>query len=369
MKKGRMFAHPPRFLCRKESLFSLFLFALLGAGLLGGQFGFLEGDFVVGFFGDGDFGGQCSLGGFGGSLFFSQSGRGQNGSALLELNFGFGIRTGDIDLDGHFDFRVQMHNFVSRDGVTPDEFRRVAREQLSQYPNVVVKDVRVGGVTGAKGEFDVAVGADTVKARRVLLCTGMIDEQLPIDGFRDLWGHAVVQCPYCHGWESKGRPWGYLVRSEHAAHLQMFALQLRSWTDEVCVFTNGEFEVPPAVQSQLVAAGLRLETARITRLVAREHHLEAVELSDGRRVECELLFAHPPQHQVEMVRTLAVTLDAEGFVQVDPMSRQTSVPGVFAAGDLTTRLQAAIAAASSGMQAAAMINFELAMELASARAP
>ena len=79
-----------------------------------------------------------------------------------------------------------MHNFVTRDGVTPDEFRRVAREQTRPYPNVVFQDVRVEGVTGGKGAFRVAAGGDTVDARRILLCTGMIDEMLPLDGFREL---------------------------------------------------------------------------------------------------------------------------------------------------------------------------------------
>lgn len=258
----------------------------------------------------------------------------------------------------------RMHNFVTRDGATPDEFRRVAREQLAHYPNVVVQDVRVESVAGAKGAFRVAAGAVTVEARRIVLCTGLVDEMLPLDGFRELWGHAVVQCPYCHGWEAQDRPWGYLVRAEHASHLQLFAAQLRGWTREVCVFTNGTFEVPAAARDQLVAAGVRIETAPISRLIAREQRLEAVELSDGTRVGCELLFAHPPQHQVDVVRALGVALDGDGFVQVDPMSRETSVPGVFAAGDLTTRMQAAIAAAASGMQAAAVLNVELTMELA-----
>ena len=263
---------------------------------------------------------------------------------------------------------VHLHNFVTRDGATPDEFRRVAREQLSDYPRVVVEDVRVDGVTGTKGAFRVTAGAATVEARRLLLCTGMVDEMLPLEGFRELWGHAVVQCPYCHGWEAQDRPWGYLARAEHASHLPLFAAQLRGWTSEVYLFTNGAFEVPAPARDQLAAAGVRIETAPIKRLVAHEQRLEAVELSDGRRVGCELLFAHPPQHQVDVVRALGVALDGEGFVQVDAMSRETSVPGVFAAGDLTSRMQAAIAAAASGMQAAAMINVELTLELAASGA-
>jgi thioredoxin reductase len=262
-----------------------------------------------------------------------------------------------------------MHNFVTRDGTKPSEFRRIAREQLADYPNVIAEDVRVGSITGVKGAFQVVTETGAVEARRILLCTGMIDELPPLEGLRALWGSDVVQCPYCHGWEAKGRPWGYLVRKEHASQLQLFALQLRGWTEDVCVFTNGEFEVPEATRDLLVSGGVRIETRGVVRLVAgtggaEAQRLEAVELEDGTRLPCALLFAHPPQHQVDLVRALDLTLDGDGFVQVDPMRRETSTPGIFAAGDLTTRMQAAIAAAASGMQAAAMLNLELTSELA-----
>jgi len=119
--------------------------------------------------------------------------------------------------------------------------------------------------------------------------------------------------------------------------------------------------VPQAARATLGAAGVRLETAPVARLLGEQHRLKAVELSDGRRVACDVLFAHPPQHQIELVRALGVALDADGFVQVDPMMRVTSVPGVYAAGDLTTRMQGAILAAASGAHAAAMINMDLSM--------
>jgi thioredoxin reductase len=80
-----------------------------------------------------------------------------------------------------------------------------------------------------------------------------------------------------------------------------------------------------------------------------------------------VLFTHPPQRQVELVRALDVALDGDGYVQVDPMKRETSIPGIYAAGDLTTRMQAAIIAAASGNHAAAMINMDLTAELASSR--
>jgi thioredoxin reductase len=196
----------------------------------------------------------------------------------------------------------------------------------------------------------------------------MIDEMLPIPGFRELWGRAVFQCPYCHGWEAQDRPWGYLAVAATASHLLPFAIQAQGWSSDVVVFTGGSFEVEPETGARLAAAGIRLETAAVVRLLAREHQLEAVELSNGTRVPCEVLFAHPPQRQVELVRTLGLALDDDGYVQIDPMKRETSIPGVYAAGDLTTRMQGAILAAASGTQAAAMLNVELAMDLAFRRA-
>lgn len=255
-----------------------------------------------------------------------------------------------------------MHNFVTRDGVTPEAFRGVGREQLREYPTVAVRDARVDAITGSRGRFQISSGGDVVEARRVLLCTGLLDTALPLEGFRELWGHSIFQCPYCHGWERRDRPWGYLVRPEHAAHVVPFVLQLRSWTQDLQVFTQGDFELPAEAQRRLTAAGVRLETSRIERLVAHDRSLEAIELVGGARVRCEVLFVHPPQRQIELVTSLGLTLDSEGFVQVDPMSRETSVPGIFAAGDLTTRMQAAIVAASAGMQAAAMLNLELCLE-------
>jgi thioredoxin reductase len=258
-----------------------------------------------------------------------------------------------------------IHNFVTRDGTPPDEFRRIGREQLATYPNVEVRDAGVESISGEKGAFRVVVGPDSVDARRVLLCTGMVDEVLPIEGFRELWGHGIFQCPYCHGWEVRDRPWGCLVRAEHLSHLLMFAPMLRGWTRHLVVFTSGAFELPQASSEHLQAMGIRIETEPVVRLVAREQHLEAVELSSGVRVPCEALFTHPPQRQVDLVRGLGADLDDDGFVQVDPMRRETSIPGVYASGDLTTRAQGAILAAADGVRAATMINVELTTELIS----
>jgi thioredoxin reductase len=263
---------------------------------------------------------------------------------------------------------VHIHNFVTRDGTPPDEYRRVAREQLATYPNVEVRDVRVESIDGARDAFRVQLASGPVEARRILLAAGMIDEMVPIPGFRELWGTAIFQCPYCHGWEIQDRRWGVLALPNNASHVIPFSLMARGWTRDVVVFTNGAVEATAEVRSQLEAAGIRIETTPVARMVARDGWLEAVELASGERVACDAVFTQPPQRHIELVRTLGVALDDDGYVKTDPMKRETSVPGIYAAGDLTTRAQSAIFGAAGGTQAAAMINAELSMQLALAGA-
>jgi thioredoxin reductase len=190
----------------------------------------------------------------------------------------------------------------------------------------------------------------------------MIDELPPIEGFRELWGISIFQCPYCHGWEVQDQRWSYLASASHADKFAPFALKLRGWTRDVVVFTGG-FEVPAETRTLLESAGIGLETAPVSRLVARGGHLTAVELANGTQVARDVLFSHPEQRQVELVRAAGVELDDDGYVRIDPMKSETSVPGIYAAGDLTTRMQSAIFAAAAGTRAATMINLDLAMDL------
>jgi len=261
---------------------------------------------------------------------------------------------------------VHLYNFVSRDGTPPAEFRQVSREQLFAYPNVKLRDVSVKSISGSRGDFHVELDSTAVGARRILLATGMIDEMLPIAGFTELWGQAIFQCPYCHGWEAQDRTWGYLARPDHQGHFLLFAQQLRAWTRDVVLFMNGVVHLPEETRQTLAGAGVRVETGRVARLCAEKNQLVGVELDDGAVVPCSVLFAHPPQRQIALVQDLGVELDDDGYVRVDPAKRETSIPGIYAAGDLTTRVQGALLAAASGTQAAVFLNLELTMELAAA---
>jgi thioredoxin reductase len=251
---------------------------------------------------------------------------------------------------------VHMNNFVSRDGIAPADFRREARAQLAKYPNVVFRDEPIETLTGSRGDFR----AGTIRTRRVLLATGLVDDLPELEGLAPLWGYSVFQCPYCHGWEAQERRWGYYAPDATAQHVGLFVMQLRGWSADVTLFTD---KLGDEVRSKLLAAKVAIESASVARLVGTGNQLEAVELAGGRRIACEALLMHPPQKQVALVRKLGVALDDEGYVKTDPMTRETSIPGIYAAGDLTTRAQAAVLAAAAGMQAAAVINAELTSDM------
>lgn len=260
-----------------------------------------------------------------------------------------------------------MHGFVTRDGIPPSEFRRIAREQLRPY-DVAIKDVGVTDITSTPTAspnhqtFQVRLADGThLTTRRVLLALGLVDELPDLPGLPELWGHSVFSCPYCHGWELRDRPWGVLVSDP--SHLD-FAIFATGWTKDVVAFTNGPLAIDAPVRARLERAGVRLEHRPIRRLVAGpDRRLTGVELTDGTIIPRHALVLRPSQRQPDLVRRIGVALDDRRLVRVDPTTGQTSIPGVYAAGDLADPGQAAIFAAAAGTRAAYQLNHAMNVDL------
>ncbi|MFV8751987.1 NAD(P)/FAD-dependent oxidoreductase [Nannocystaceae bacterium ST9] len=267
---------------------------------------------------------------------------------------------------------TQIHGYVTRDGTPPDEFRRIAHAQLRPYPDAEVCELAVEAIVGERDHFTITLAEGrVVEARRVLLCTGMIDVLPELPGVRELWGESIFQCPYCHGWEVRDRPLAYLAPNVAMLDWSRFLL---GWSADVVVLTDGRFEVPDELREPIERAGVRIDERHIRALIRDEQvqieaiQLEAIEFEDGDRLARGALFMHPPQRQTPLVETLGLELDELGFLRVDEQ-RQTSRPGIHAAGDLITPMQGAQLAAAAGILAGHAINHELtlAMRRASAR--
>lgn len=252
-----------------------------------------------------------------------------------------------------------MHGFLTRDGISPSEFRRIAREQLRPYA-VTPVDTGVTTIEPEGRRFAVTLADTTrVSCRRVLLTLGLCDELPDVPGVRELWGHRIFGCPYCHGWEARNTPWGMLADTPALVEHAIF---LTGWTTDVVAFTNGPVDIPAELRGRLTRAGVRLDARRIRRMVGGpDRRLTGVEMEDGALVPREAMVVRPPQRQTDLVRGLGLALDEQGLVRTDD-GAETSSPGIHAAGDLAAPMQAAIFAAAAGTRAAYLMNHRLNVE-------
>jgi thioredoxin reductase len=238
--------------------------------------------------------------------------------------------------------------------------RRLAREQLAEYPTFAAKDdQRVTRIRGERGRFTIESDDGVIVARRVLLCVGLVDVLPALPGYRELWGHSLFQCPYCHAWEARDQPLGYLAPDAECAD---WALLLRSWTKDLIVFTSGTFALSSALAAELDTARIRVEQRAITGLRRQSTGGLAVQLADGAEVIRHALFVRPPQIQTPLVRGLGLRLAERDLVAVDAQF-ETSVPGIYAAGDLMSHNHGAMIAAANGASAAHALDEGLTREL------
>lgn len=253
----------------------------------------------------------------------------------------------------------RSHSFFGADGTSPEELRRRGREQLKPYGTIDYREATVREIRELPdGGFVVSAEKQpAVETRFVLLALGMIDVDLDIPGYQTFWGKSVFHCPYCHAWEFRDQPLGVLARQPA---LLAMGPRLLAWSRDITVFVGPQVKVPPEFTEKAEALGLRLERRRVQSLRGSRETgmLSAVELQGGTRIRCAGLFYRPEQRQCDLVRALGLKLTGDGFVQVDE-SKQTSIPGIYAAGDLTTDYQQIAEAVAQGHRAAFSIELAL----------
>lgn len=258
---------------------------------------------------------------------------------------------------------TEVHGFVTQDGTPPAEIRRVAHEQLRAYEGFSLREqCTVTDVRKAGARFEVVTPEGVIPVRRVLLCVGLVDIFPELPGYRELWGTSLFQCPYCHAWEVRDRAFGYLAPDTGCAEWSMI---LRAWTRDLVVFTGGRFEVPVELRAELTAANVRIDERRVVGLRIENAVLAAVQLADGSEVARAVLFVRPPQRQTPLVAGLVerhgLRLDAPD--RVHTRGFETSLPGLFAAGDLMMSQHGALPAAAAGALAAHALDEALTHEL------
>ncbi len=251
---------------------------------------------------------------------------------------------------------AHMQGFLSRDGMPPNELLAAGRAEVTGYGVTLLED----NVASIKPGFVVRLaGGAVLSARRILVATGVGDELPDIPGVRERWGRDLLHCPYCHGWEVRDQPLGIVgTHPGSVLHAQL----VRQWSDDVIFFAHTH-NVTPTEQAEFDARGIRVETGEVARLVIEADQLSGVELTDGRVIPRAAVFVRPGNvpHPDGLLPGLGCDLDQAGFVVVDGTGR-TSVPGVWAAGNVVDPRAQVITSAGAGSAAAIAINADLVLD-------
>ncbi len=251
---------------------------------------------------------------------------------------------------------TEMHGFLSRDGMPPADFLESGRREVVGYGGAI-RSATVATVTRrADGVFAVTLTEGTVEFGRALLVTTGLTDELPlILGVRDRWGTLVHHCPYCHGYEVLGKEILVLGGSVRELSLKQAGL-LRSFSDRITFVTNS-IQLTPIEQHRLDALGVRIHDGAVSHIVGRSGALDGVQLTDGTVLPAEAVFIAPLQRPNDaLLREFGCAVDsATGLIATDQFG-QTSVPGIWAAGNVVTPTAQVITAAGAASASAIAIN-------------
>lgn len=261
---------------------------------------------------------------------------------------------------------AHMHSYLGHEGLPPGDFTARGRDEVRSYGGEVLQGRATAVTRRDDGRFRVElVGGHVVLARRVLAASGLVDELPDIEGLAQHWGRDVIHCPFCHGYEVRDRRIVQVVT--HPMGLHPAALFHQLTAQLTLVLHEGVDPGAPEVE-RLRAAGVTVVDRPVRRVVTGEDgRLAAVELVDGTQIPADVV-AVGPRFRVrsEPYAPLGIELEAHpsGLGDVlasDPMG-QTSVPGLYAAGNVTDPSHQVINAAANGSWIGAMISFSLAHE-------
>lgn len=260
-------------------------------------------------------------------------------------------------------FAAASHGFLGQDGVAPADIMRGGLTQLARYPTVdfVHAEALTAAVEDGGVVLTLSDGA-TAGARKLILATGVADD-LPLESMRPRWGVSVLHCPYCHGYEVRDRRLAAIANAPAAVHQAML---LPDW-GPTTFYTQGVFEPTAEEAAQLAARGVGIERTPVVELLGEGTETRALRLADGREAAAEAVFTAP---RTRMASPLAEQLGCafvDGMtgphIEVDPM-QQTSVPGVFAAGDAASQMYNATLASAAGVMAGGAAHRALVLEAA-----
>ncbi|MEZ7171933.1 NAD(P)/FAD-dependent oxidoreductase [Sporosarcina sp. OR05] len=255
----------------------------------------------------------------------------------------------------------ETHGFITRDGISQTEFKRLALRDLAQYDSVDIRNERIEVIRKKdKTHFELATEDGTLfTSNKLLLATGLKDAQPNIPSIERFYGTSLFSCPYCDGWEMRDRPLAVIADK----NVYKLAKEVYTWSQDVAVFTNGEGRLEEDERNQLLAHGIQVYEDIIAGLEGENGQLQSIRLEDGTLVPRTGGFVTPLwSHSNAFGKELGCEINENGGLLTDTYGR-TTVWNVYAAGDAAHIVPAQlIIAAGTGSAAAIGINGDLTNE-------
>ncbi|MCW3103626.1 MAG: NAD(P)/FAD-dependent oxidoreductase [Bacteroidetes bacterium] len=254
----------------------------------------------------------------------------------------------------------RAHNFLTWDGISPNEIRNKAKEQIRKYSNITFLDGVANDVSAIEGGFEISTEkGERFSAKKLLFATGIQDLLPEIPGISECWGTSILHCPYCHGYEVKGKKTAVLANGIQAYDL---CKVLTQWTNEIHLLTNGEASLTEDQINKLKRHNVRITETEIAAVKHEHGQTEAVHFKDGSTLDIPVMYAKPGfRQQCTLPEKLGCRMTEEGYIEVNEC-KKTSVHGIYAAGDNSSQSRIISMSVAAGSVAGMMLNGELSSE-------
>ena len=261
-----------------------------------------------------------------------------------------------------------VHAYLAQEGAAPAELLASGRAQVSCYGGEFVRGAVETAERLEDGRFRLVLnGGAAVEADRLLVTTGLVDELPQVPGLAERWGHEVLHCPYCHGYEVRDQGIGVLSTGPMSVHQ---ALMWRQWSDDVSLFLHTGPEPGEDEYEQLAARGIAVVDGRVASVEVTDGRLSGVVLDGGKVVARQALVVAPRfTARAGFLAGLGLEVSDQEMggvvigtrITSDPTGA-TAVPGVWVAWNVADMSLQVIGAAAAGVRAGAMINADLTAE-------
>jgi len=249
------------------------------------------------------------------------------------------------------------HNFLTQDGSSPSEISLLAKNQVEEYETIEFYNGKAISAQKVNNGFEITTEkGEKFSSKKLIVASGITDEIPDIKGFIESWGISLIHCPYCHGYEYKGKKTGIIANGDRAVHLSSLVKNL---TEDVTILSRGKASFTDEQLEKLHRNNIEIIETEITELNHENGKVKSLIFTDGKEIDFGVVYGAFPFHQhSEIPESLGCEFTEFGHIKTDQFQK-TNVPGLFVCGDNSSMMRSVSNAVMTGNVAGAMVNMEL----------